>query len=121
MAGTGTVLIVDDDAAIRLAVSWALGDAGFQVALAENGQLALDRVNSDPPALLLLDMRMPIMDGWELARRYRSLPGPHAPIVVMTAAQDARERARQIQADDFLAKPFDLDALVALVQRYIPN
>jgi len=121
MAGTGTILIVDDDAAIRLAVSWALGDAGYRVSLAENGQHALDRVSTDPPALLLLDMRMPVMDGWELARRYRSLPGPHAPIVVMTAAQDARERARQVDADDYLAKPFELDALVTLVQRYVPN
>jgi len=119
MASTGAILIVDDDVAIRTAVSWALGDAGYSVALAENGQAALDHISISTPDLVLLDMLMPVMDGWELARRYRQLPGPHAPIVVMTAAQDARERAAQIDASGFLAKPFAVDDIVAVVRQYV--
>jgi CheY-like chemotaxis protein len=121
MMSRAIVLVVDDDLAIRTAVSWALSDAGYCVDEAENGQRALDRVASQKPDLVLLDMRMPVMDGWVLAQRYRQLPGPHAPIVVMTAAQDARDRARQIDADGYLAKPFAVDELVALVRRYVPN
>jgi urea transport system substrate-binding protein len=58
------------------------------------------------------------MDGWTFARTYRSQAGPHAPIVVITAAPDAGERAREIQADGYLGKPFDLDELLLLVSRY---
>jgi CheY-like chemotaxis protein len=61
-------------------------------------------------------MRMPIMNGWEFADAYRQLPPPHAPIVVVTAGRAAAAKAADIQADDFLGKPFELDDLVAKVE-----
>ncbi len=67
------------------------------------------------PDLVLLDMRMPIMDGWEFARRYRRGPEPHAPIVVLTAARDAAERAAEIDANGYLGKPFGVEELLTLV------
>jgi len=68
--------------------------------------------------VVLLVMRMPVMDGWAFAQAYRKQPGPHAPIVVLTAAQDAASRAAQIQADDYLGKPFELDDLLNIVARH---
>jgi CheY-like chemotaxis protein len=61
---------------------------------------------------------MPVMDGWEFARRYRARPEPHAPIVVLTAARDAADRAAEIQADGHLGKPFDVDDLLTLVSHH---
>ncbi len=61
---------------------------------------------------------MPVMDGWQFARAYRRRPGPHAPIVVVTAARDAAERAAEIQAEDVLPKPFRVDDLLRVVGRY---
>ena len=100
-------------------MDWMLSDSGYAVLSAGNGAEALDVISSTLPRLILLDMRMPIMDGWEFARAYRSQPGPHAPIVVVTAAADARERANQINANGFLAKPFDVEDLIRVVQRHI--
>jgi len=111
------ILIVDDDPDIRDFVEQVLADQGYEVATASDGQLALDSVERVRPRLILLDMRMPAMDGWAFANAYRVQPGPHAPIVVMTAARDAGERAGQINAQGFLAKPFDLDDLIDIVHR----
>ncbi|MCC7368044.1 MAG: response regulator [Chloroflexi bacterium] len=115
-----TILVVDDDEAIRTVVSMVLADEGYRVVMAEHGRAALERLASEQPDLILLDMRMPIMDGWELARAYRSSPGPHASIVVLSAAQDAAARAAQIDADGYLAKPFDLDELLRTVSQFLP-
>jgi CheY-like chemotaxis protein len=114
-----TILVVDDDEAIRTAVSLVLSDEGYDVVTAEHGRAALDRLVTLRPDLILLDMRMPIMDGWELARAYRAAPAPHAAIVVLTAAHDAASRAAQIQAAGFLAKPFGLAELLATVSRQL--
>jgi CheY-like chemotaxis protein len=61
---------------------------------------------------------MPILDGWGFARVYRQQPGPHAPIVVLTAARDAAARAAEIQADGYLGKPFNLGELLDLVGQH---
>ena len=113
----GPILIVDDDPDIRDFVEQVLVDQGYEVATASDGQVALESMECVHPRLILLDMRMPAMDGWAFAHAYRVQPGPHAPIVVMTAAQDAGERARQINAQGFLAKPFDLQDLLNIVHR----
>jgi len=112
------VLVVDDDQGIRELVSTALTEEGYDVSGAADGAEALDRIAETPPDVILLDMRMPVMDGWEFARRYRSQPEPHAPIVIVTAALDVAKDAREIGADGFLAKPFQIDDLVALVEQH---
>lgn len=119
MPGVERVLVVDDDDSIRDFVSVALSYEGYEVVSAENGEAALGAIDRGRGvAVILLDMRMPVMDGWEFARVYRERPGPHAPIIVLTAARDAADYAAQIQADGFLAKPFDLDALIRTVARH---
>lgn len=111
------VLVVDDDAAIRQFIQMALEGSGYEVTTAEDGQEALASVRSAPPRVILLDMRMPVMDGWAFTRAYRETPPPHAPIVVLTAARDAGEYASDVDADAFLAKPFNLRELLVLVGR----
>ncbi|HEX2909779.1 MAG TPA: response regulator [Chloroflexia bacterium] len=118
---TGTVLVVDDEASIRELVSLTLLDEGYQVVTAVHGVDALQQLNSVSPCVILLDMRMPVMDGWAFARAYRQLSGPKAPLVVLTAATDAAAFAAQVQADGFLAKPFDLGHLIELVEHYCPE
>jgi CheY-like chemotaxis protein len=115
------VLVVDDDSAIREFVSMALEDEGYEVVTAPHGAAALELVRQEAPRAIVLDMRMPVMDGWEFSRVYRQLPGPHAPIIVATAARDVEERAAQVQADAFLGKPFDLDALLGVVEQCIKS
>ena len=111
------VLIVDDDDSIREFISMALTDDGYEVATAEEGLRALDLARSWKPTLILLDMRMAGMDGWSFARAYRDVPGGRAPILVLTAARDAAMYAAEIEADAFLAKPFELRDLLNLVAR----
>jgi len=110
------ILVVDDDEVILAAVSGILGQEGFRVETATNGSEALDCVERSSPDVVLLDMRMPVLDGWAFARvlREREI---HLTIVVMTAAQDARVWAEEIGANAYLAKPFDLDDLIAVVER----
>jgi two-component system chemotaxis response regulator CheY len=66
--------------------------------------------------VIVLDMRMPVLDGWGFAREYRATPGPHAPILVITAAHDSLDRLVEVRAEGVLPKPFDLEQLVRAVQ-----
>jgi CheY-like chemotaxis protein len=112
--------VVDDDATIRSVVVATLRDEGYAVVEAADGAAALQAIRTAAPSLILLDMTMPVMDGWQFASVYRRLPGPHAPIVCVTAAHQVAERASQIGAVAALPKPFELDGLLALVARFMP-
>lgn len=112
------ILLVDDDESILSTVRLLLTEEGYPVVVAANGKEALQHIATQKPSLILLDMKMPIMDGWAFAMAYRDFPGPHAPIVVMTAAHDARQRAAEIAADDVIAKPFDVNRLLDIVRKY---
>jgi two-component system, chemotaxis family, chemotaxis protein CheY len=107
--------VVDDDPSIVAVVSDILIAEGHEVVSAENGAEALVKANGE--ALVLLDMRMPVLDGWGFAREFRA-SGKRSPIVVMTAAENARRWAEEIGAQGYLAKPFEIDALIAAVDRY---
>ena len=111
------ILVVDDDPTILATVSDALDMEGFAVLTATNGAEALDVMSNSKPSLVLLDMRMPVLDGWGFMRALRER-GSSVSVVVMTAAADARRWAREIGAHGVLAKPFELDDLVAAVQRF---
>src|SRR6185295_6534557 len=114
MARGTTVLVVDDDPSIRDFVEAALEDEGYGVLSAGDGEAALALVEHRPCAVLL-DMRMPVLDGWGFAEAYRDQPGARAPIIVMTAAENAADWAEEIGAAAVLAKPFRLDDLLAVV------
>jgi two-component system, chemotaxis family, chemotaxis protein CheY len=114
------ILVIDDDESIRQIVHLFLSDEGYQVVEASNGQVALDALEDFRPSLILLDLRMPVMDGWEFARRYRLTPGPHAPIVAFVAALNAVQEAAGLETALILGKPFDLDELLVAVRSLLP-
>ena len=116
-ADHGTVLVVDDDTSILDTVTAILAGEGYDVVSASSGQEALDAVARKRPLLILLDMRMPVMDGWAVARALRG-QGISVPIIVMTAAESAQRWADEVGAEGYLAKPFGLDELLATVERF---
>jgi len=114
------ILVVDDDPTILATVSETLDLEGYPVLTATNGAEALQTLQREPVALVLLDMRMPVLDGWGFIRAARER-GLNPTVVVMTATADARRWAVEIGAQGVLAKPFDLDELIAEVQRLGPS
>ena len=111
----GAILVVDDDEAILDIVSDVLRLEGYPVETALDGEAALEAVERNRPLLVLLDMRMPRLDGWGFARALRER-GIRLPILVMTAARDAAGWADEIGAQGYLAKPFDVAQLVEAVR-----
>lgn len=110
------VLIVDDDPDLLELVSTALEAKGYRVFNAPDGRDALRLLETEPVDLILLDMRMPNMDGWTFARIFHARYDRKTPIVVLTAAQDAKLRADEIGADGHLEKPFDMKQLYSVVE-----
>lgn len=114
-----TLLVVDDDLDLLEMVKMILEGARYEVIAASNGREALEAVADRMPDLILLDMKMPVMNGWEFAKELRGRFDHPAPIVVFTAAEDARRRAEEIGAQGWLSKPFEVVQLLAVVQRHL--
>jgi CheY-like chemotaxis protein len=114
------VLAVEDDPDLLALLEMVLAEAGHRVRTAAHGAEALERVAEELPGVILLDMRMPVMNGWEFARELRARYGHACPIVVLTAAENAEQRAAEIGAEGWLAKPFDLEDVLAAVARHLP-
>jgi two-component system, chemotaxis family, chemotaxis protein CheY len=112
------ILVVDDDESIREMVEMGLSDEGYEVRTAGDGAAALSVAERWQADVILLDMKMPVMDGWAFAAAYRHSPKPLASVVVLTAAQNAERWAEEIGADAVLAKPFDLEHLFTVVGQY---
>lgn len=119
MPRAGSVLVVEDDPDLVDLMAVILQDAGYRVATATDGIEALARVEAEMPSLILLDMRMPRMNGWEFAGEFRTRWDRSCPIVVVTAAENARLRAEEIGADGWLEKPFELEDVVRMVERHL--
>jgi two-component system, chemotaxis family, chemotaxis protein CheY len=119
------ILVVEDDAAIRALVSEVLRDDGYDVCEATNGAEALEYVGEHRPDLIVLDLMMPVMDGWTFVEECRRQSRcSEVPIVVTSASHDlpkTADRLRSYGVRTCLAKPFDLDGLLALVERYAPS
>ncbi len=114
-----TLLVIDDDLDLLEVVTMILEGARYEVTAVSNGREALDAVASHMPDLILLDMKMPVMNGWEFAKELRGAFAHPAPIIVFTAAEDARKRAEEIGAEGWVSKPFEVDQLLAVVQRHL--
>ncbi|MDE3112491.1 MAG: response regulator [Chloroflexota bacterium] len=120
MADGASVLAVDDDPSILDLMTDILSGEGYRVLAAQNGAEALDVLVAEDPCVVLLDMRMPTLDGWGFAKALRD-KGLRYPVVVVTAAENARAWAQEIGADAYLAKPFQLTELLRIVARFCPR
>jgi DNA-binding NarL/FixJ family response regulator len=117
-----TILIVDDDLGIRLSVSDYLELAGYSVVMSENGQKALAMVSQHQPHLIVTDVTMPQMDGYELIRQVRRQPAFRLlPVIFLTARTNTDERIKgyQLGCDAYLPKPFELSELAAVVRNLL--
>ena len=110
------VLVIDDDADVRGLVAELLGRAGLSVEQAEDGRSGLRALHKTPPDLVVLDVSMPDLDGWQTLERIRDLS--EVPVLMLTARGDELERVRGLQAwaDDYVVKPFGRQELLARVQ-----
>ena len=111
--------MIDDEEAIRGLVTETLADAGYEVWEAANGAAALRLLEFGHPDLIVLDMNMPVLDGPAFVAAYRRGAGPHAPILVFTAAGNAPRYAAELAAAGTLGKPFDLDDLCDTIERHV--
>ena len=113
------VLVIDDDDAVCELLRETLSDEGYAVATVPHGAAALELVKHHGPAVILLDLRMPIMDGWSFAEQYRRVAKPPASLILISAIKDIEESAKRIGASAYIRKPFELDEVIAQIQRCV--
>jgi CheY-like chemotaxis protein len=114
------VLVVDDEPQVRATVSEALELEGYDVAQATNGMEALASLASREPEVIVLDLWMPVMDGWAF-RRAQLASHPHIPVIVLSALDLSSERLQELRANALIGKPFDLDVLYGAVHDVLPK
>ncbi len=114
---SATILVVDDDRAIRESLDRALALEGYRVVTATDGALALDLIAAETPDVVVLDLMMPNVDGLTVCRRLRARRD-RTPILMLTARTETSDRVSGLDAgaDDYLPKPFDLDELLARIR-----
>ncbi len=108
------MLVVDDEPQVRATIREALEYEGYEVDEAGNGAEALAAIASRPPDVILLDLWMPVMDGWEF-RRAQLATAPRIRVVVLSALSASNERLPELRADALVEKPFDLETLFSAV------
>jgi two-component system KDP operon response regulator KdpE len=110
------VLVVDDEISIQRLVSASLRQAGYQAVLATDGEQGLQLAEQNPPALIILDIAMPKIDGYEVCRRVREWS--QVPIIMLSGKRDEADKVTclKLGADDYLVKPFGVQELLARVE-----
>ena len=110
------ILLVDDDPNIRQLVNLYLVKEGFEVMMADRGDEALKMFKASPPNLILLDIMLPGMDGWQVCREVRKIS--NIPIIMLTAKDETFDKVLGLElgADDYVSKPFDMKELVARIK-----
>jgi DNA-binding response OmpR family regulator len=111
------VLVVDDDWRVREAIQWALEDEGFEVETAADGLQAVEHATARRPDVVLLDLRLPGLDGYRVAHDLRAAHGNRLPSLAMTADGRAESKAARAGAYAVVRKPFELGELLAFIRR----
>jgi DNA-binding response OmpR family regulator len=117
-----TVLIIEDEKLIIVSTQMVLEAAGFRVESATNGEDGIGKAKTCSPDLILLDIMMPGIDGWETLTRLKRDPATaHVPVVIFTAREHSRghQRSTDLGAADYFRKPFEPDELIELVEKHI--
>jgi two-component system cell cycle response regulator DivK len=120
---TKRILVVEDQEDNRQILRDLLSNAGFEMIEAEDGVQALEQVAKHSPDLILMDIQLPLMDGYEATRRIKANPKFNAiPIIVVTsyALSGDEEKARAAGCDAYVAKPYSPRALLAQIREYLP-
>lgn len=121
MMGTKTtsrILVVDDEPQVVWMLQFSLEAEGYQTLSARDGRAALDEVREHHPSVVLLDIMMPVMDGWAFLEELQALPPEERPrVIVVSARSSLRDRAKaaELGADAFVAKPFNVDDLLVVL------
>jgi CheY-like chemotaxis protein len=115
---TSRVLVVDDEPQVVWMLQFSLEAEGYQTLAAKDGKAALDEVREHHPSVVLLDIMMPVMDGWAFLEQLQELPASERPrVIVVSARSSLRDRAKaaELGADAFVAKPFNVDDLLVVL------
>jgi CheY-like chemotaxis protein len=121
-ASAATILIAEDHEDSREALRTLLDAMGYHVEVAENGQRAVETALSRKPDLILMDVMMPEMDGFQATRVLRGSPGfGEVPIVALTAMEGAREQVLAAGCDDYVAKPIDVRVFLGKVEGWLSS
>jgi CheY-like chemotaxis protein len=115
--GEREVLVVDDDPDILQTLALCLSTEGYRVLMASNGKEALDLLMKERPDAILLDLMMPVMDGWQFVAELERRGMRKAPLLILSADRAVQGHAAKLRAEGHLAKPFDLDELLGKVQQ----
>jgi DNA-binding response OmpR family regulator len=113
------ILLVDDERAILKVLSIKLRISGYDVVIAPGGQEALDVISSVCPDIMLLDVIMPGMDGFEVLQRLRAVS--ELPVIVLSARPENAEKALSLGANDFLPKPLDVDDMIKRIEKLLDH
>lgn len=117
--GKARILIVEDDEDIRELLQYSLGKEGYRVTAVETGEQALEQARSTKPDLVVLDLMLPGVDGWEVCRRLKGDPTTqHIPVVMLTAKGEESDVVvgLELGADDYIVKPFSPKVLLARIR-----
>ena len=119
MTNTSTsILVVDDEPQVVWMLQFSLEAEGYQTLSARDGRTALDEVREHHPRVVLLDIMMPVMDGWAFLEELQQIPEDERPrVIVVSARSSLRDRAKaaELGADAFVAKPFNVDDLLVVL------
>jgi CheY-like chemotaxis protein len=116
-AGERLVLVVDDDPDILQTLGLCLSSEGYRVLMAANGKEALEILDREHPSVILLDLMMPVMDGWQFVAELEHRGWRDVPLLILSADRSVQGHAKKLRANAHLAKPFDLDELLGKVQQ----
>jgi two-component system, OmpR family, alkaline phosphatase synthesis response regulator PhoP len=112
------ILVVDDELSIREAISKVLRVEGYDVVTAENGEEAIEKIKSEKIDLLLLDLGLPVKDGWDTVI-WLTQVNPLLPVIIITGRWNQRELARKMGADALMDKPLDIPRLLQTIRKLI--
>jgi DNA-binding response OmpR family regulator len=116
------ILVVDDDRDLRELLAAVLSSAGYEVLMAENGAAALSVLRTILPDLIILDLMMPVMNGWQFREAQCALPDyARIPVVCLSGHHAARHQATALGIGGCVVKPFEIDELLGVVNRFFPD